>query len=123
MTRAEKIPDQHHPIVITPTAGSVRVVAGGSTIADSTAALTLQEASYPPVQYVPLTDVDPAALARTGTTTYCPYKGDASYYSLSTPEGTLDDAAWFYAEPYDAVAEIAGFVAFYPGKVSVTVEA
>ena len=122
MTRGELIPDEHHPITITPTAGRVRVLAGDTVVADSTSALTLQEATYPPVQYVPLADVDPAVLARTGTTTHCPFKGDASYYSLETPGGTLVDAAWFYDAPYDAVGEIQGHLAFYPTKVSVTVE-
>ena len=90
-------------------------------MAASTPSLTLQEASYPPVQYVPLADIDPSLLARTETTTYCPYKGDAAYYSVNAPDGTVVDAGWTYDEPYDAVAEIAGHVAFYPTKVTVDV--
>ena len=56
------------------------------------------------------------------TATHCPYKGDASYHSITTPEGTIEDAIWGYTEPYDSVAEIAGHVAFYPNKVQITVE-
>jgi uncharacterized protein (DUF427 family) len=122
MTREQKIPDASHPITVTPTAGRVQVVAGGSVIADTTDSLTLQEASYPPVQYVPISAIDPAVLARTDTSTYCPFKGDASYFSVSTPEGTITDAGWTYDEAYDAVAEIEGHIAFYPNKVTVTVE-
>jgi uncharacterized protein (DUF427 family) len=123
MTREPKIPDASHPITVTPTPGTVRVVANGTVIAESTSSLTLQEASYPPVQYVPLADIDPAVLERTATSTYCPFKGDASYYSISTAEGTITDAGWTYLEAYDAVAGIKDHVAFYPGKVTVSVEA
>jgi len=122
MTREIKIPDAAHPITVTPTPGRVQVVAGGSVIAESTASLTLQESTYPPVQYVPLADIDPALLTRTGTSTYCPFKGDASYFSVTTPDGTITDAGWTYDEAYDAVAEIKDHVAFYPDKVTVTVD-
>ena len=122
MTREQKIPDASHPITVTPTSGRVQVVAGGTVIADTTSSLTLQEADYPPVQYVPIADIDPAILARTETSTYCPFKGDASYFSLTTPEGTIVDAGWTYDEAYDAVADITSHVAFYPDKVTVTVE-
>jgi uncharacterized protein (DUF427 family) len=122
MTREQKIPDASHPITISPTAGRVQVVVGGTVIADTTSSLTLQEASYPPVQYVPIAEVDPALLSRTETSTYCPFKGDASYFSLATPEGTVTDAAWTYDEAYDAVSEIKGHLAFYPDKATVTVE-
>lgn len=123
MTREQKIPDASHPITVTPTAGTVQVVANGTVIAESTSSLTLQEASYPPVQYVPLADIDPAVLTRTATSTYCPFKGDASYYSITTAEGTITEAGWTYDGAYDAVAEIKDHVAFYPGKVTVSVDA
>lgn len=113
------VPDEGHPITITPTSGRVVVTLGGRAVADTTAALTLQEASYPPVQYVPLADVDPALLERTDHATYCPYKGDAGYYSLVVDGKTHADAVWTYEHPYDAVAEIAGHVAFYPHVVDV----
>jgi uncharacterized protein (DUF427 family) len=91
----------------------VVVTAGGKVVADSRAALTLRESTYPAVQYVPLGDVDVSLLERTGTQTYCPYKGDAGYYSLP---GTAD-AVWEYRNPHAAVAEIKDHVAFYPDRV------
>lgn len=121
MSTGEKIPDASHPITVTPTSGRVVVTVGGTVIASSTSSLTLQEASYPSVQYVPLADIDPSLLTRTETTTYCPYKGDAAYYSVSAGDGTVVDAGWTYDEPYDAVAGIAGHVAFYPNKATVEV--
>jgi len=120
-TREPRIPGPDHPITIEKT--GVRVVArvGGQVVADSTRALTLREAAYPPVQYIPLDDVDPALLAPSATETYCPYKGDASYYSLTLSGNELTDAVWSYREPYASVAEIAGHVAFYPDRVDVRV--
>jgi uncharacterized protein (DUF427 family) len=113
------VPDASHPITITPTADRVVVLLGDRTLAATTSALTLQEASYPPVQYVPLADVDPAVLESTEHATYCPYKGDAGYYSLVVDGRRHENAVWTYAAPYDAVAEIAGHVAFYPNVVDV----
>jgi uncharacterized protein (DUF427 family) len=115
------IPDESHPITITPTPGRVTVTRGGHPVARTTRALTLQEASYPPVQYVPLADVDPAVLEPTDHATYCPYKGDAGYYSLVIDGGRAENAVWTYEQPYDAVAEIAGHVAFYPDQVEIAV--
>ncbi|MCW2795507.1 DUF427 domain-containing protein [Nocardioides sp.] len=115
------IPDATHPITITPTQGRVVVTAGDRVLADSSDALTLRESTYPPVQYVPIGDVDPAVLQRTDHATYCPFKGDAGYYSVVLDGETLDNAVWTYDEPYDAVAEIAGHVAFYPHLVEVQV--
>ena len=115
------IPDESHPITVTPTEGRVLVTRGGTTIADSTNALTLQESTYPAVQYVPLADVDPAVLERTDHSTYCPFKGDASYYTLVVDGERADNAVWGYEAPYDAVADIAGHVAFYPNQVEIAV--
>ncbi len=114
-----KIPDASHPITITPTGTRVQVKVGGTVIADTEAALTLQEASYPPVQYVPRDAVAPDLLTGTATSTHCPYKGDASYWSVTTAAGTTVDAAWSYETPYDAVAAIAGHLAFYPDRAEV----
>ena len=113
------VPDSGHPITITPSADRVVVQFGDRKIADTTSALTLHEANYPPVQYVPLADVDPELLARTDHATYCPYKGDAGYYNLVIDGDTYDNAVWTYEAPYDAVSEIAGHVAFYPNVVDV----
>lgn len=115
------VPDASHPITVVPNPDRVVVTLGEHKIADTTSALTLQEASYPAVQYVPLADVDPALLERTDHATYCPYKGDASYYSLVVGGETHDNAVWSYETPYDAVAPIAGHVAFYPTVVDVRV--
>ena len=115
------VPDASHPITVTPTEGRVVVTRGGRTLADTTRALTLQESTYPPVQYVPIADVDPTVLERTDHTTYCPFKGDAAYYSLVVDGDRADNAVWTYAAPYDAVAQIADHVAFYPDQVAITV--
>jgi len=91
-------------------------------VADTDEALTLQEATYPAVQYIPLRDVVAASLKPSDTETYCPFKGDASYYHVVTHGGaTVDDAIWTYEKPYPAVAAIAGHVAFYPDKADITV--
>ena len=87
MTRTVKIPDATHPITISPTGSRVTVRVGGVTVADTDRALSLAEANYPVVQYIPLEDVDTSLLDRTTTQSYCPYKGDASYYSVKTPDG------------------------------------
>ncbi len=120
MNRTPKTPSDEHPISIEATRGRVVVRAGSTLIADTTAALTLREASYPPVQYVPLGDIDPQVLRRSDPATYCPFKGDASYYSLVVGDTRLDDAVWTYEQPYDAVAGIAGHVAFYTDRVDLT---
>lgn len=109
-----KLPGPDHPITIAPTPGRVVVTVGGKVVADSRRALTLQEASYPPVQYIPRADVRMDLLARSSTSTHCPYKGDAAYYSL---QGGAADLIWTYEQPYPAVAEIGDHVAFYPNKV------
>jgi uncharacterized protein (DUF427 family) len=116
-----KIPGPDHPITVTPTDGHVVARAGDQVIAESDRALTLQEANYPPIQYVPLADVDQSVLRATEHQTYCPYKGDASYYTVNTPYGDLDNAIWTYRQPYDAVDEIADHVAFYPDRIEVSV--
>lgn len=120
MARQRKLPGPDHPITVEKNPARVTVRAGGQVVADTTAALVLQESNYPAVQYVPLADVDQSLLTATDTSTYCPYKGDASYYSLTTPDGELTDVIWTYREPYPAVADIAGHVAFYADKVEIT---
>jgi uncharacterized protein (DUF427 family) len=116
-TREPKIPGPDHPITVEPSGLHVVVRVGSQVVADTTKALTLREASYPPVQYIPLEDVDQALLTASATHTYCPYKGEASYYNLA---GDQPDAVWYYPNPYDAVADIANHVAFYPDKVDIT---
>lgn len=121
MTRQQKQPGPDHPITVTPTDGTVRVTVGDRVIAESAQALTLQEASYPAVQYIPLSDVEPDVLRPSEHTTYCPFKGDASYYSLAVDGTELADSVWVYREPYEAVAPIADHVAFYPNVAQVSI--
>jgi uncharacterized protein (DUF427 family) len=122
MTRGIQIPDETHPITIRPTGTRVTVRVGGVTVAESDRALSLAEATYPAVQYIPLADVDQDLLRATPTRTYCPFKGEASYYTLTLPDGrTENDLIWVYNDPYDAVAEIAGHAAFYANRAEVTV--
>lgn len=115
-----KTPGPDHPITVEPNPARVTVRVGDRVVADTTAALRLRESDYPAVQYVPLSDVDATLLRRTDTSTYCPYKGDASYYSLALPDGELTDVVWTYEEPHAAVAGIAGHVAFYADQVSIS---
>jgi uncharacterized protein (DUF427 family) len=110
-------PGPDHPITVTPTGSRVIVTVAGKVIVDTRNALTLQESTYPPVQYVPLTDVDETALERTATESYCPYKGDASYYSIPLGGDKAVDAVWEYQNPYPPVAAIKGHIAFYPDRV------
>jgi uncharacterized protein (DUF427 family) len=122
-TRTPRIPGPDHPITIEPTGDRVVVRALGLILADTTAALTLREAGYPPVHYVPMRDVDQTLLRPSATSTYCPYKGDATYFSVTAPGGLIEDAIWAYEQPYTAVAEIADHVAFYSDRVDITVHA
>jgi uncharacterized protein (DUF427 family) len=118
-----KIPDATHPITVRPTGSRVTVRVGGVTVAETDDALSLAESTYPVVQYVPLADVDQAVLRPSDSQTYCPYKGEASCYTVQLPDGrTETDLIWTYERPYDAVAEIAGHVAFYPDRSEITVD-
>jgi uncharacterized protein (DUF427 family) len=119
--RLVKEPDAEHPITITPTAGRVVVLVDGVVVADTHDALTLQESTYPPVQYIPLQDVDQTRLTRSATTTHCPYKGEAGYFHVTGPNGQFPDLIWTYERPYPAVGRIAGHVAFYPDRAQITV--
>lgn len=112
-----KISGPDHPITIERNAGRVVVTLAGKVIADSGDALTLREANYPPVQYIPSKDVDMAALTKSVTRTYCPYNGEASYFSIPAGGEHSVDAIWTYEAPYDAVAEIENYLAFYPHRV------
>ena len=116
------IPGPDHPITVTPTAQRVTVRIGDRIIADTTDALTLQEASYPAVQYLPFDSVDPAVLRPSEHETYCPFKGDASYYSPGHRRRRAHQRrSGPTAVPYDAVAEIKDHLAFYPDKVQISV--
>ena len=112
-----KLPGPDHPITIAPNPKRVRVVFNGRVVADTVRALTLKEASLPPVQYIPREDAEMALLARTAHASYCPYKGDAAYFSLTVDGRTSENAVWTYEAPYPAMAEIKGHLAFYPRRV------
>ena len=112
-----KIPGPDHPITIEPASKRVVVRSGDKVIADTVHALFLREAKYPAVQYIPRNDVDLSALVRSETTSYCPYKGEASYFSIPSGGGRSVDAVWSYEAPHDAVAEIKDYLAFYPDRV------
>jgi uncharacterized protein (DUF427 family) len=112
-----KIPGPDHPISIEANSSRVVITVRGKVIADTRAALTLREASYPAVQYIPRRDVDMAALTRSEHTTYCPYKGDASYYSIPAGGDRSLNAVWTYETPFEAMAQIKDYVAFYPDRV------
>ena len=117
MQKLIKTPDAAHPISIEHNPNRVRVFAGGKMIAETNAALTVREAAYPPVQYVPRGDVDMSLLERTDHSSYCPYKGDAAYYSIAGGGERAANAVWTYEQPYDAVVEIKDHLAFYPDRV------
>lgn len=112
-----KTPGPDHPIHIAPNPRRVVVRAGGRVLADTRCALTLTEAAYPPVQYVPRADVDMTRLVKSEHATACPFKGGATYYSIESERGRAENAAWSYETPHDAVAAIAGHLAFYPGRI------
>ncbi|SFI80225.1 DUF427 domain-containing protein [Caulobacter sp. UNC279MFTsu5.1] len=120
--RPIKIPGPDHPITVTRNSKRVVVTLGGAVIADTCDALTLREASYPPVQYIPRKDVDMARLARTDHATYCPYKGEASYFSIPLGGARSVNAIWTYESAYPAVAAIQDHLAFYPDRVDGIVE-
>jgi uncharacterized protein (DUF427 family) len=122
-TKIVKIPGPAHPISIQANNSRVVVKAGGKIIADSSDALTLREASYSAVQYIPRRDVDMAALTRSEHTSYCPYKGDASYFSIPAGGDRSVNAVWTYETPLEAMAEIKDYVAFYPDRVDEIAEA
>ncbi len=115
--RLQKVPGDDHPIFITHNPSRVIVRLEGQVVADSKEALTLLEAAYPAVQYFPRKDVDMTLLDKSSHTTHCPYKGDASYYRIPLGGPRSNDAAWSYEDPYPAVADIKGYMAFYPDRV------
>lgn len=112
-----KEPGPDHPITIEPNAHRVRVLVGGVIVAETTRALTLREASYRPVQYIPREDIEADLFDRSDRHSHCPYKGDASYHTVSAGGLVQRDVAWSYETPFPAVAAIAGHLAFYPDKV------
>ena len=112
-----KIPGPDHPITISPVEGKVRVTVAGRIVAESTRALRLEEKGYPPVYYLPRDDADMSLLVGTKHYTYCPYKGDCTYYNIPIGGTKSEYAVWTYETPYEAVASIRECLAFYPTRV------
>ncbi len=121
-TRAVKIPSADHPITVERNPARVVVSVGGRVIADTKEALILREAAYPPVQYIPRKDVDMSLLQRTEHQSYCPYKGDSSYFSIPVGGERSVNAVWSYESPFAAVAGIKDHLAFYPDRVDAIAE-
>jgi uncharacterized protein (DUF427 family) len=117
-----KLPGSDHPITIEPNPARVVVSVAGRVVADTREALTLREAGYAPVQYIPRKDVDMSLLQRTDHATYCPYKGDCAYYSIPIGEERSLNAVWTYEAPLAAVAQIKDHLAFYPKRVDAIAE-
>ena len=118
-----KLPGPDHPITIEPAKTRIRVILAGQAIADTTRALALKEARYPVVYYIPRDDADMAMLTRSAHHTHCPYKGDASHFTIVAPGRSAENAVWSYEEPYPAMAEIKEYLAFYPNRVDKIEEA
>jgi uncharacterized protein (DUF427 family) len=112
-----KIPGPDHPITISPADGKVRVMVAGTIVAESKQALLLEEKGYPPVYYLPRDDADMSLLKRTDHHTYCPYKGDCSYYSIPIGGQKSENAVWTYDRPHEAVVSIREYLAFYPSRL------
>ena len=112
-----KTPSSDHPISIEHNPDPVVVSVAGRVIAETRNALTLRESDYSPVQYIPREDVDLSQLERTDHVTYCPHKGDCNYYNIPAGGKKSVNAVWTYENPYPAVEEIRGHVAFYPERV------
>jgi uncharacterized protein (DUF427 family) len=116
-SRSIKVPGPDHPITIERNPNRVVVFVAGRVVADTRNALTLTEAHYGPVQYIPRKDVDMALLTRTDHATYCPYKGDCAYFSIPIGGDRASNAVWTYETPYAAVEPIRDHLAFYPDRV------
>jgi uncharacterized protein (DUF427 family) len=114
-----KLPGPDHPITITANPKRVRVTVGDTVIAETTHALTLKEAKYPAVQYVPREDARMELLQQTDRVTHCPYKGDANYFNIRADGKVIENSIWTYETPFPAMAEITGHLAFYPDKVKI----
>jgi uncharacterized protein (DUF427 family) len=112
-----RIPGSDHPITISPVAGKVRVTVAGRIVAESSRALRLEEKGYSPAYYLPRNDADMSLLVRTQHYTYCPYKGDCTYYSIPIGGAKSENAVWTYEKPHEAVASIREYLAFYSSRV------
>ena len=122
MDKPIRTPGPDHPITLTREPARVRVLFHGHTLGESINVIDLQEADYPMVRYFPRADIDTAFLRKTARTTYCPYKGEASYFTINRDADLVEDGVWSYETPYPAMAQIAGRLAFHPQHVTFEVE-
>jgi uncharacterized protein (DUF427 family) len=109
--------DPAHRVELTPGPANLIVTFAGRSIVETSDAITVQETGYPPVYYVPRSALREARLEKTSRTSHCPFKGEASYFTLRLGDEVATDAVWSYERPYDEVAPLAGYLAFYPDKV------
>ncbi len=114
-----KIPGPDHPITVTLNPKRVRARIDGHVIADTTEAMSLQEASYPAMNYFPRKDVEMGFFAKTALHTACPFKGEASYYTITIDGNVMENVVWSYEDPYPHMQAIKELIAFYPDKVEV----
>jgi uncharacterized protein (DUF427 family) len=112
-----RIPGPDHPITISPAEGKLRVTVAGRIVAESTRGLRLEEKGYPSVYYLSRSDADMSLLVRTTHYTYCPYKGDCTYYSIPIGGAKSEYAVWTCEMPHEAMASIKEYLAFYPSRV------
>jgi uncharacterized protein (DUF427 family) len=117
MQKAIKVPGPDHPIALVPHTRRVRVSFNGRIVAETARAIAMHEGGYPIVFYIPREDANQSLLVRSDHTTYCPYKGDASYFSIRAGDRVAENAIWSYETPYDAVGSIKEYLAFYPNRV------
>lgn len=110
-------PGHPHAMTVEPNPNRVQVIFNGTVIADTRKALVLREGPLPPAQYIPRKDVKMAFLRPTTHSTHCPFKGDASYFTVDVNGKTAENAVWSYEAPFAAVADIKDYVAFYPEKM------
>jgi uncharacterized protein (DUF427 family) len=110
-------PGHAHAITIEKNPNRITVTFNGTVLADTQRALVLKEGPLPPVNYIPREDVQMSCLQRTDHSTHCPFKGDASYFSVSVNGKTAENAVWTYEAPIDSVAQIKDYVVFYPEKM------
>jgi uncharacterized protein (DUF427 family) len=110
-------PGHAHAITIEKNPNRITVTFNGTVLADTQSALVLKEGPLPPANYIPREDVQMSYLQRTDHSTHCPFKGDASYFSVSVNGKTAENAVWTYEAPIDSVAQIKDYVVFYPEKM------
>jgi uncharacterized protein (DUF427 family) len=106
-----------YQVALEQSSGHIRVKCRGTLVADSRRTLTVRETQHEPVVYFPIEDVRFEHLEKTDLETFCPFKGEASYWSIRTGSGLEENVVWRYEEPFDEVAPLSGYVSFYPDRV------